>query len=269
MNLNKSPSFSGSKVELVRYGELVCIKKTCKPNQVARFHLQIEKQKQFSTDVIGVYTPKVLELGTFHAMMEFIPALTYIDFVETTPVETVKLTLRKLLYLLKEELFDAKDVLEIVPLDAVYVVANKETFPKKYINLAFLTAEKFGGREPLCIPKGKCHGDLTMSNILFKGEEIYLLDFLDVPKSPFFDLAKVRQDAKYHWTSHTTMGSHDYQKVRIIDSWLHGELPVVFSGQQHSFRFVEALNYLRIFPYVYDKPDICIYLENIIKEIIQ
>ena len=45
------------------------------------------------------------------------------------------------------------------------------------------------------IPMGKCHGDLTFSNILFNGNNYYLIDFLDsFIESPLLDLVKI----EYH-----------------------------------------------------------------------
>lgn len=58
------------------------------------------------------------------------------------------------------------------------------------------------------IPIGKCHGDLTMSNILinslgqFHAKEIYVIDFLNTfMESPLQDVVKWRQDTRYAWTS--------------------------------------------------------------------
>jgi thiamine kinase-like enzyme len=50
------------------------------------------------------------------------------------------------------------------------------------------------------LPVGYCHGDLTLSNILVKDGEFYLIDFLEdwIP-SPAFDMCKILQDCHYRW----------------------------------------------------------------------
>ena len=48
----------------------------------------------------------------------------------------------------------------------------------------------------LNIYKNVCHGDLTLSNLIFKNNEIYCIDFLDsFIDSPIIDLVKLKQDS--------------------------------------------------------------------------
>jgi len=50
------------------------------------------------------------------------------------------------------------------------------------------------------IPIGKCHGDLTLSNILYNGKFI-IIDFLDsFIETPIMDIVKIKQDTKYGWS---------------------------------------------------------------------
>jgi thiamine kinase-like enzyme len=55
-------------------------------------------------------------------------------------------------------------------------------------------------KEIYILPVGYCHGDLTLTNILCKDGEFYLIDFLEdwIP-SPAFDMCKILQDCHYRW----------------------------------------------------------------------
>ena len=51
------------------------------------------------------------------------------------------------------------------------------------------------------MPVGVCHGDLTFSNILFNGNNYYLIDFLDsFIEAPLLDIVKIRQDSAHLWS---------------------------------------------------------------------
>ncbi len=64
------------------------------------------------------------------------------------------------------------------------------------------------------MPVGICHGDLTFSNMLFNGNNYYLIDFLDsFVESPLLDIVKLRQDSAYLWSQ--LMYIHDYDKIRL------------------------------------------------------
>ena len=56
----------------------------------------------------------------------------------------------------------------------------------------------FDALSDMLIPVGTCHGDLTFSNILFNGNNYYLIDFLDsFIESPLLDIVKLRQDTAW------------------------------------------------------------------------
>ncbi len=50
------------------------------------------------------------------------------------------------------------------------------------------------------LPIGPMHGDLTFCNVPCKGEDVWLIDFLDgIVSSPVMDVAKMRQDSYHGW----------------------------------------------------------------------
>lgn len=101
----------------------------------------------------------------------------------------------------------------------------------------------------LHIPLGKCHGDLTLSNLLVQERfardsepTIVVIDFLDsFIESPLADLAKMAQDLLYGWTLRLTMieqtrtaqKSHsqplDYIRLFSVFELLHRKIQLRFS----------------------------------------
>lgn len=101
------------------------------------------------------------------------------------------------------------------------------------------------------IPTGFCHGDLTLSNMIFKGKEIYLIDFLDsFVESYWIDIIKLRQDCFYKWC--LIYNGIDSARYHIILNKLNDLLVYHFKDEINNptFQLLEAINILRIEPYI-------------------
>lgn len=109
------------------------------------------------------------------------------------------------------------------------------------------------------IPIGKCHGDLTFSNILFDaaGPAYTLIDFLDpYLETPLMDMAKLRQETYCDWSSLAATTTHDRSKYRIA-------MAAVREVVEESFRRLpwyaalidvfETQNLLRVVQYAQDE----------------
>jgi hypothetical protein len=91
---------------------------------------------------------------------------------------------------------------------------------------------------------------------MFSLEEsrVGLVDFLDsFIDSPLIDLAKLRQDTRFHWTDYHYPKSRDHGKIHVINTWIDDQLTSNFSEfiDSHPFWLIEVLNFLRIAPYVH------------------
>ncbi len=103
------------------------------------------------------------------------------------------------------------------------------------------------------IPVGTCHGDMTFSNILFNGNNFYLIDFLDsFVESPLMDIVKIRQDSRYLWSNLMYGKDFDYVRLRMIASKIDAEIDSFFNRYQwyrdYYYPF-QLLNFLRILQY--------------------
>lgn len=120
----------------------------------------------------------------------------------------------------------------------------------------------------MVLPVGMCHGDLTFSNILFNGNNYYLIDFLDsFIESPLLDIVKIRQDTSYLWS--TLMYNKPFDKVRlsIISEKIDVAIDEYFSGRYQWYRDyympLQLMNFLRILQYGHDDKVIS-YLKKVI-----
>lgn len=110
----------------------------------------------------------------------------------------------------------------------------------------------------LLLPLGRCHGDLTLSNVLFDraSGRFILLDFLDsYLETPLLDLAKLRQETRLSWSSLITKATHDRMKYRQVMARLDAHMTERF-GRRDDVRLLgrilETQTLLRLLPYVRD-----------------
>jgi thiamine kinase-like enzyme len=108
------------------------------------------------------------------------------------------------------------------------------------------------------LPIGKCHGDLTLSNIIFDdfNDRYFLIDFLDTYiDSPLLDLAKVSQETRLLWTSKLMHQTHDSAKYQIAMNVLEFEVQKHFSKYEWYKKYqsiFEFQNLIRLLPYASD-----------------
>lgn len=108
------------------------------------------------------------------------------------------------------------------------------------------------------LPIGKCHGDLTLSNIIFDdfNDRYFLIDFLDTYiDSPLLDLAKISQETRLLWTSKLMHQTHDSAKYQIAMNVLDFEVQNHFSKYEWYKKYqsiFEFQNLIRLLPYASD-----------------
>ena len=111
--------------------------------------------------------------------------------------------------------------------------------------------------EEICIPVGVCHGDLTFSNILFNGNNYYLIDFLDsFIESPIMDMVKLRQDTAHLWSPLMYTGNYDSTRLNIICNKIDNELDKCFRKYDwycKYYNIFQLLNFMRILQYAHDE----------------
>lgn len=117
------------------------------------------------------------------------------------------------------------------------------------------------------LPVDRCHGDLTFSNILFLGQKIVLIDFLDnFIETPLQDIVKLRQDTKHFWSLNLYNGEMDFIKIKMIFEFLDRAIDVHFkkySFYEKYYKIFQKINMLRILPYAKEEKIVYYLLKEI------
>lgn len=260
---------SGCKVEVVREDtKLFVIKSTEDPKYVSRLALQAEKQKKASVkSVLNIIVPKVYTINQTtkktSVRMDYVYSQNYIDYLENAGVHEIDSFVEAMIAYVEQEIFVSpiaecpKDVL----MSKFDEIAAKVSLRKDYNDDMRTLLEKAGKiisrSEMLRIPMGECHGDLTFSNILFRGEQYCLIDFLDsFVESPLQDIVKLRQDSKYLWSCLMYQQPFDALRLKLISEYVDERIDKHFSQYEwykKHYEVLQLMNMLRILPYAKDE----------------
>lgn len=184
---------SGCAVDIVREGTKLYIdKKTSSPGYFPRLIAQARKQQRaaglFHTPSIVV--PEILAVnqssGMVSVKMEYIYSMNFVEYFEYAGFYQIMHFIDALKALLSEEISLSamtrikRDVLADKFIDVRSKCRNNPALcnePEVSLLLEGLETIFLAGMNDFEIPAGTCHGDLTFSNILFSGNNYYLIDF--------------------------------------------------------------------------------------------
>ncbi|MBE6374071.1 MAG: hypothetical protein E7055_18635 [Lentisphaerae bacterium] len=283
----KIAGHSGCSIEVIREnGQLLLYKYSTNPEYGKRLQKQFEKQQEFRQKSLGkgITAPSVLHRidspGKFGMVMEFIHAKTFIDYFENASYTAPNEFADKIIAFLESEF--AQSSLQGIPeslltakLDSVEsnILASEILRNDKEISGLLIRARALihdgNARE---WPVGSCHGDFTLSNILFQDSTLYLIDFLDsFIETPLMDLVKLRQDTRYCWSQFLYQDPFDCVKNRIIMDFLDNRIWYHFKnypGVSSGYLELQCMNFLRILQYA-KSPGIIDFLKKQLIQLLQ
>jgi hypothetical protein len=250
------PGNSGFQVELVA-GNLV--RKSAQGLGAERLRRQIEKQRSFPLDGSSgrIEAPLVRSesatADSYHAEMDFIVAKDFVQFF----TEAGRPTLHETVTLLTS--FIQGNLARSTEQDVTEKLADKlDELARRGVGLPYLAAARALSTRPVLIPVGPCHGDLTLSNILFKGHRLFFIDFLDsFIESPLLDVVKLQQDTAFGWSLELYTDPFDRTKLRIVLTYLDALIREAFASfrwYQNHYRLFQIVNLMRILPYSSNAP---------------
>lgn len=239
MSLIKNHLFSGYSGCLVYYQD-DCVYKEAVNYPLDRLQRQIELHKFFllKNRSDRIIIPKILWVSPSSYKMEYIFSLNIISYLESISLHQIDYFIDTIKDFIALNFLEGEiEVSGVIEKKFEEIRAKIEK--PEHIERAFSKLY----RGPLFVPRGYCHGDLTIDNILPlpSNYRFGLIDFLDsYITSPVIDFVKLRQDTHYKWCLHKY--GVDSNKIRItldyIDSWLPETPPIL-----------DFMNLARILPY--------------------
>lgn len=277
---------SGCSIDIIRQnGKLIISKCTFDSKYVDRLSHQAEKQKNaYKLDIQHIRVPQVISVekdaSHCNVKMEYVYSRNFIEFFEVAGFEQIDYFIKALKLWIELDMKNSR----MLPVEKKEIVEKFEGVKQKIktnvwiddsddINDLLRQSERvFCSLPPLIsIPVGQCHGDLTFSNILFNGNNYYLIDFLDsFIETPLMDMVKIRQDSRYLWSTQMYTGKYDTIRLQIISQKIDEELNGWFKRYEWYNSFYmsfQLMNFLRILQYAKEEKNI-IFLKEIIKQIL-
>lgn len=264
----KVKGHSGCQIDIVNAGESLLIRKSTHDKKyIHRLYQQAVKQREASRITYQhIRIPEIFDIERtdtyLNIRMEYVYSKNYVDYFEDSGFDQINYFVRALKIFIDSEIANSK----MVPIGKDIVQSKFEDICDKVAHNDFIckdcdvagileksAAVFYNIDEDMTLPVGQCHGDLTFSNILFNGNNYYLIDFLDsFIESPLLDLVKVRQDSHYGWSQ--LMYGHELDKVRmkIISNKIDNEINTYYSTYDwynKYYKMFQLMNFLRVIQY--------------------
>ena len=275
---------SGCPIEVVREGkDLFIYKSSTDLKYLDRLVLQAEKQRAASIpELQHIRVPAIHAIERTDEMvrikMDYVYSRNFVEFFEQAGFEQVKYLTDALIKYLEYEIKNSP----LTTVNRETVTIKFEDVKKKTLGNKYLSGDKeiediikksqvvFDSLPDMTIPVGLCHGDLTFSNILFNGNNYYLIDFLDsFIESPLLDIVKLRQDTAWLWSQLMYVHPCDTIRLRIafgkIDKEIDKYFTLKYDWYSKYYRPLQLMNFLRILQYAHD-PKVINYLKQTINE---
>ena len=275
---------SGCKIEVVREDDgLYVYKSTHTPDYLDRLLLQGRKQQEASKiELQHIRVPKILDIqrnaNSVSLKMDYVYSKNFIGYFEYAGFEQISYFIRALCLFLDDEIQRSPmtivkaDVLKTKFADVQYKISNNPALKndREIAQLIRQSACFINAVSDMLLPVGVCHGDLTFSNILFNGNNYYLIDFLDsFVESPMMDIVKIRQDSAFLWSQLMFSGQYDAIRLQIVACKIDKEI-VRFASQYEWYAYYplfQLMNFLRVLQYAHEEQVIS-YLKRIINQLL-
>jgi len=224
---------------------------------------QIEKQKLFEPNL---YFSKPLittiDTSNLNFKMKYISGIDILNMIINSSKNKNICFFNKIIYLIDTFIKDSSEQLiqKNIITDKLKCIKNNIN-ANNNVNIIFddlfNLLEIYNDTKDIYLPVGKCHGDLTFSNMIYDFDKdiIYLIDFLDsFIETPFFDIIKIRQDTKYQWSLNLINLNYNYITIssylEMFDNIIHDYYKI--NNFYNHYNFFQIINLLRILQYAHD-----------------
>ena len=275
---------SGCQIDIVRENnELFVSKSTRDPKYLDRLQLQAQKQQDAAkVELQHIRIPRIVNVHrderSVVVKMEYVYSKNFIGYFEYAGFEQIAYFTKALKLFLDYEINNSSlqtvkaDILKLKFADVAEKIKANEVLKDDAEIYDILNASEkiFANATDMELPVGKCHGDLTFSNILFNGNNYYLIDFLDsFIESPLLDIVKIRQDSAFQWSQLMFTGEYDRLRLKIVADKIDSDI-VKYASQYEWYQYYnifQLMNFLRVLQYAHEQ-EVINYLKRIIKQLL-
>lgn len=267
---------SGCSINIVEHdNKLTVHKSTFDSNYVQRLVTQAYKQKN-AVLTSNIEVPKIHSVSVSDSsatiVMDYIHAKNFVDFIEQSPISAIDDFTKSIIAYIDNEIKSSHE--ETIrsnvftdKIDSIEHNSKKNSFiTNKTFDLLKEASKVFKHLGNIKLPVGICHGDLTLSNILFSSNKYYLIDFLDsFIETPIQDIVKLRQDTSLLWSLQMYDKSYDNIRIKTVLDYIDDAINYHFSTTCEYYKsyydYIQLINILRIVPYAKSQT-VAEYLEN-------
>lgn len=261
MSYLKLDGNSSEKISIIHENNKIIVRKTCTAESNRdRLKSQIEKQNSFVSfkNIKSIkYNEYTNDSSEFD--IDYNSGFDFSEYFELGGIQNVKYTIDCIIQFIIFNLENSKieDSTDTVIHKYNSVKSNIiRLFGNDYIDFLLLD-NMFNSNERIHLPIGYCHGDLTLSNMIFSKNNIggiYLIDFLEsYINSPLMDIIKLRQDTYFKWSYNFLRNKNiDLTKINIIFKYFDSIINKTFSIYPEyttNYKKLQTLNLLRLIPY--------------------
>lgn len=275
---------SGCQIDIVRENnELFVSKSTRDPKYLDRLQLQAQKQQDAAkVELQHIRIPQIVNIHrdelSVVVKMEYVYSKNFIGYFEYAGFEQIAYFTKALKMFLDYEIKNSSvQTVKAEILRQKFAGVSEKTKANMALkddievhDILKKSEKIFANSSDMKLPIGKCHGDLTFSNILFNGNNYYLIDFLDsFIESPLLDIVKIRQDSAYQWSQLMFTGEYDRLRLKIVADKVDSEI-VKYASQFEWYKYYaifQLMNFLRVLQYAHEK-EVIDYLKRIIKQLL-
>lgn len=255
---------SGCKLEIIQGNHTIVRKISYDINYNRRLKFQMTLQSNFFDKEI--YTPSIFGSGyidgNYYFDMEYINGNNLVYWLESADIDSIN---KKIIMILKQvssnEPLDSKnnnrDYINLLISDKFNTLEKTIVF-ENLQNIISSCKDAILNFDYSLIPLSKCHGDLTLENIIISEDyKIYFIDFLDsFVESWLIDISKLLQDSLLFWSLRLNLDKISYNHVIRLNSVTDSIFSYMYLNYDQYY--VDAifrlllLNVLRIIPYCKD-----------------
>ncbi len=253
----------------------VVIKKSSSIDYNSRLKKQMEKQIDFFKS--GNKVPRVYSFGfdpngLFYFEMEYISGTNMNDYLKTIDAVDIERFVDSIIEFIKPKYVQANaeeyDKIHHIFMDKVESLKRK--IPSSFlsdwrIKKSFLVLENYNWSD-FC--ESRCHGDLTLENVIVKDGDVFFIDFLDSFYNCWIiDAAKILQDVYCLWffREDDVLSANILVKMGIFYSLFINKISSINKLLVKDIFAVLLLNIMRILQYNNNKRTELFLLEQIEK----